>query len=459
MSNGIFDISNILNMLDGEEFDERPVTIEDFVQDENYLGLPPLSVNQYTMIKASSQIYKLSTLVNLYGFKEGTKRHDQTCTEVIMQLGKGCVTLDTELYNARTGHWIKAKDLMSEDNTVVSLDRVTGKTSGEYSTEVFHSVTEMTYEVTTSKGFVIKVNAGHKFVTPGFVMQPLFELNVGDKVALPTNLPVLEEVAIDEREVRLLGYWLGDGMMPLDIPGKRIINMDFSENDVNAMNEYIAIHESYGDNPTVTKHPKKKMWFVRSGMKNCPATLEIARKHGLWGTRANTKKIPGAVWSLPLSQLQTFISRLWGTDGCVYMKKSGKKITPVLEYCSVSEGLASDLQRLLARCGVIAGLRSRVPAYTYNGERRYGQTAYYLTVADRDGYMRFHESITMTDKNTNDGYSMFSQRSSVGRYENDVYWDSIKSIKEVGTEELFTVTAPAHENYVANMIMNGNSGK
>ena len=463
MSTNIFDFGEMLNLLDGEDFEERPVTIEQFVQDTSYLGLPPLSENQYTMIKASSQIYKRDTLHNLFGVEEGEKRWKQTCTEVIMQLGKGCLTLDAEIYDAKTGRWFKAEELMAGDNTVASLDRTTGRVTSEYATEVFHSVTEMAYEVKTVKGFTIKVSAGHKFITPGMVVQPLFELNVGDRIAVPINLPVQEEVEIDEREVKLLGYWLGDGMMPIDAPQKRIINMDFSEDDINAMNEYVSIYRSYGDSPTVTKHPKKKMWFVRSGMKNSPSTMEIARKHGLWGTRANNKKIPDAVWSLPVSQLHIFLSRLWGTDGCSYMKKCRKGDmvieVPTLEYCSVSSELAIGIQRLLSRCGIVAGMRSRIPTYTYKGEKKNGQEAHYLTIQDCTGYMRFHESIHMLDKSTEDGYRIFKERSSSGRYEKDVYWDSIKSIEEVGTEELFTVTAPEHENYVANMIMNGNSGK
>lgn len=86
-----FDFGDLLNMLDGEDFEERPVAIEEFVTSEDYLNLPdtPLSEHQYTLIKASSQIYKKSTLINLYGEEEGNKRWKQTMNEVIFQLGKG----------------------------------------------------------------------------------------------------------------------------------------------------------------------------------------------------------------------------------------------------------------------------------------------------------------------------------------------------------------------------------
>ena len=75
-----------LDALSGDEFQEKPVRLEEFVTSKNYLGLPPLSEYQYTMLKASTQIYKLDTLINLYGEDEGRKMYKQTCNEIILQL-------------------------------------------------------------------------------------------------------------------------------------------------------------------------------------------------------------------------------------------------------------------------------------------------------------------------------------------------------------------------------------
>jgi len=80
---------DIIDLLGGDEFEEKPVTIEEFVTSDDFLGLPPLSEYQYTAIRAMSQIYKQSTLINLYGEEAGNKRWSQTCNEVILQLGKG----------------------------------------------------------------------------------------------------------------------------------------------------------------------------------------------------------------------------------------------------------------------------------------------------------------------------------------------------------------------------------
>ena len=83
------DFDVFLDALTGDEFSETPVPLEQFVTDKQYLGLPPLSDYQYTMIKAMTQIYKKETLIRIYGEEEGIKIFKQTCNEVILQLGKG----------------------------------------------------------------------------------------------------------------------------------------------------------------------------------------------------------------------------------------------------------------------------------------------------------------------------------------------------------------------------------
>ncbi len=84
-----FNFNDLIDILDGEEFEERPVDLRTFVTSPDYLGLPPLSEHQYTLIEKSSTIYKESTLIKLFGEEEGRRMFKQTCNEVIAQLGKG----------------------------------------------------------------------------------------------------------------------------------------------------------------------------------------------------------------------------------------------------------------------------------------------------------------------------------------------------------------------------------
>ena len=81
--------NDAFNALSGEDFEEKPVMIEEFVTSDEYLNLPPLSDYQYQMIKNGSQIYKYDTLVSLYGEATAAERWKETNNEVILQLGKG----------------------------------------------------------------------------------------------------------------------------------------------------------------------------------------------------------------------------------------------------------------------------------------------------------------------------------------------------------------------------------
>jgi hypothetical protein len=84
-----FEFEDLIDLLDGEEFDEKPVQLEEFVTSPKYLGLPALSELQYLLIEKSSQIYKEATLIKLFGEERGKEIAKQTATEVIAQLGKG----------------------------------------------------------------------------------------------------------------------------------------------------------------------------------------------------------------------------------------------------------------------------------------------------------------------------------------------------------------------------------
>lgn len=81
-----------MNAVSGEEFDEIPVSIEEFVESPEYLSTErqyKLSEHQYNLVKAVSQIYKYETLVHLHGQAKADIIWAHTYREVIMQLGKG----------------------------------------------------------------------------------------------------------------------------------------------------------------------------------------------------------------------------------------------------------------------------------------------------------------------------------------------------------------------------------
>lgn len=84
-------LSSFSNLFDnsGGIWEERPVDIHEFVYGPEYLNLEKLSDYQMQMVEAMTQIYRLETLIELYGEERGRERYSHTFREVILQLGKG----------------------------------------------------------------------------------------------------------------------------------------------------------------------------------------------------------------------------------------------------------------------------------------------------------------------------------------------------------------------------------
>lgn len=84
------DVSDFMQALDDNPFDEEPVDVVTFVTSPDFLGIPALSEYQYTLVECMSQIYKKEDLIRIMGYEEGTEHYKKyTKTEIIQQLGKG----------------------------------------------------------------------------------------------------------------------------------------------------------------------------------------------------------------------------------------------------------------------------------------------------------------------------------------------------------------------------------
>ena len=84
------DLTDFMEALDDNAFDENPVDVVTFVTNPQYLGLPPLSEYQYLLVECMSQIYKKDDLIKIMGYEKGSEHYKKyTKVEIIQQLGKG----------------------------------------------------------------------------------------------------------------------------------------------------------------------------------------------------------------------------------------------------------------------------------------------------------------------------------------------------------------------------------
>jgi conjugal transfer pilus assembly protein TraD len=91
---------------------------------------------------------------------------------------------------------------------------------------------------------------------------------------------------------------------------------------------------------------------------------------GLAGCRSWEKHIPGSYKEAAVAQRLALLRGLMDTDGTVDARLAD------LSYATSSPQLARDVQELVWSLGGIARITSKIPVYTYRGERRQGRRAY-----------------------------------------------------------------------------------
>lgn len=99
----------------------------------------------------------------------------------------------------------------------------------------------------------------------------------------------------------------------------------------------------------------------------------LLRRDGLLGSHANDKFVPERIKKAPVEVRFEFLRGLFDTDG--HMDARGH-----VEFTTVSDRLARDVQWLARSLGFKATLGTRTPTYTHLGQKRQGQTAYRLHI-------------------------------------------------------------------------------
>jgi intein/homing endonuclease len=446
---------DFLDVLSGDVFEEIPVTVEEFVTSRDFVrpgapAFPSLSVDQMRMLKAMTQILGRDTLIQVWGEGIGKSRWEETFNEIILQLGKGCHAPYTPVFDPSTGKWSRLDSFVG-DGLVASSDG-----ANHYATESFREGFGQMVRVKTSLGLSEDVYVGHKYLSlsrsdfyhryrgidPSFVS--VDNLFVGDRIAVAAGFDVSSPTYMQPEVAELIGFWLGDGMLPTD--ANPIINMDFCSDESESIARYEELCLIIGDSPTKTIHPNKSLTFFRHG-RNSKA-VQIAKDNGLWGMRSHTKLVPDCVLSSDNKTIALVVEKLWQTDGCVYAKNG-----LTAEYVSVSEQLATDVQRMLLRLGVPSALRSRTPKSNFAN----ASLAWYVTVSSQECVGAFFDKIKLLDHKRPELTEKTGR--TYKRLQDNYYYDRIASIEPIGDGEFWTKTVPDTGNYVGNGMISANSGK
>lgn len=191
-------------------------------------------------------------------------------------------------------------------------------------------------------------------------------------------------------EPYLLGLLLGDGS--ITETGINITTID------GFVKEYVESISS-GD---VTWDGVKHLNFKGSFKKELEKQLT---SYDLLGTKSHNKFIPENYLFASIQERIDLLAGLVDTDG--YVDERGH-----IEYVTISEQLAKDVQHLARSLGAKATINTKVPTYTYEGERLEGQLAYVIYIQGGEITKQFSKMPRKRDriKSFNGGVSESGRR-------------------------------------------------
>ncbi|MFN0150593.1 MAG: LAGLIDADG family homing endonuclease [bacterium] len=360
-----------------------------------------------------------------------------------------------------------------------------------------------TYEVVTRTGRRIRATPNHPFLTFGG-WRALQDLWIGARIGVPRRLPIFGDREMRLCEIDMLGLLISDGACatpgasPCYTSGDPLLRDCFAD-AVRAFGGVARPVGRMGMNATNNGH--------RGGRMEPNRVYRWLQSMGL-AVKSPEKKVPEIVFELRRPLVARFLRALFSGDGGISV--SGGAV--MLEFCSTSERLARDVHHLLLRFGIVAALRHR--------ETDSGMGAFIICVTSKDAVVSFAREIgfvpgcekqkrlesaldyiesspqrksnfdtfpraawgllrsacaergvslrSMGVMSTQPDQSVPRQlvRDLAARLdhellsshaESDVLWDTIREIRYTGVEEVYDLTLPETENFVANDVIVHNS--
>ncbi|HVL14636.1 MAG TPA: DNA polymerase III subunit alpha, partial [Gemmata sp.] len=309
--------------------------------------------------------------------------------ELIVKFGgygfNKCVVAETEVADAETGELVTVGELFDTHRGIaahaLSPD---GKLRPRAVTDVVWNGRKRVYRLTTELGKEIVATANHPFRTLGGWTN-LSNLKPGDRVAVPRRLPVGATESWPRHEVITLAGLLSEGNTchpsTLYFYGNDRTLVDDFVSAVGQFPDTVAkIHTRSGTRRHEVQVNTGSDWRFKAGRSRATAAVESptrsgayvwAKRLGIVGKKATEKVVPRAVFKLCDADLELFLGRLWAGDGFI-----ANDTLKVPFYATSSRRLASDVQHLLLRLGIVSRIHHK--QFKYKGTLRPGYTVHIL---------------------------------------------------------------------------------
>ncbi len=428
-----------------------------------------------------------------------------------------CVTGDT-LVNLADGRRVPIRELVGQAPEVVAVDDEQRSTSAR-AEMVWSKGIKPVFDVMLASGRKLRATAEHRLLAYGG-WRKVADLTMGDRIAIARMLaepsatqPCSAKQAWANHEIILLAHLVGDGSYLNHQPLRYCTS---SEENSRAVTEAAIAMGS-----RVVRVAGRGRWhqLLIAGNGNRRHARGVGawlKSLGIFGQRSHEKRLPTGIFMLGDMQIALLLKHLWATDGCIFVRRPGAGPSRVC-FRTCSEGLARDVMALLLRLGIVARMRTTLPAN--------GRIVYSVDVSGADDQGVFLQRVgafgpriepaerlsallrtTIANSNTdtlprqifdrirslmhergvthramaaargtsyggNAHFAFAPSRSTIGSYarilddeelakgaQSHLYWDRIVAVKPAGEEEVFDMTVPGPACWLADGIVSHNSG-
>jgi deoxycytidine triphosphate deaminase len=288
-------------------------------------------------------------------------------------LGK-CVAGDTRVVDAVSGALVSITEMQAGSETI-GLDG--WKTVRAGVAGFVPQGRKPVFELRTRAGLRIRATANHPFrQINGWTA--LGRLKAGDRIAVARDIPVFGSTPLPDWEASLLGLMISEGQCRT--PGHSPTFTSCDPVLVALLERSVAA----GNLGCVTKKPHLGFRLVNhAGRGGIPEANRATRWLAGYGVdvTAEGKFVPQAVFTAPRPAVRLFLQALFSGDGGVYRSDRGF----YLEYYSKSRRLIEDVRHLLLRFGVFSLIRGKTTAI--------GTPAWKVQITDREQILRFANEI------------------------------------------------------------------
>src|SRR3989441_4902954 len=343
-------------------------------------------------------------------------------------MGK-CLKYDAEIVDARTGEVCTIQEIVSRRTAQLWTLDAQGRLQTIAPSQFVDDGIKPVYRVRTASGREVETTRSHPFLTPSG-WRPLADVVVGDLIAVPARLAVFGDNDLPAYEVKLLAYLCAEPM-----PTSPGLAHDYA--DAVAVGEAIRAATKPASHPAVESAslPAAPTYHPIRGAAVPEAVGILLARHRVLAGPAQSRSIPGLVFTLPRGKLALFLSRLLACTGGVETEQSEENATDVqvAVRCTVpSPRMARQIQHLLLRFGVASTVQGTALAATGVHARM---------LLREVGVMGWERLRTWARHDQTQLLEI-----------PDILWDPVATIEDTVDVQVYDLTVPQTHNFIADDV-------